>query len=115
MAEDEDGGSADEPEDGAEGGREPEEGDADHEEAGVERLLGDRVLADLDRVGRCWYIVCRFCARFWCGRVRDGFWFGVDWVQSGESEAVEGELSGAREVGRIDRGRCSRGSCIGLM
>ena len=51
VAEDEDGGGADEPEDGAEGGREPEKGDADHEEAGVERLLSDDVIADLYRVG----------------------------------------------------------------
>ena len=54
MAEDEHGGGADEPEEGAEGGRDPEEGDADHEEAGVERLLRDDVLADLYRVGR-WF------------------------------------------------------------
>lgn len=53
MSENEDGGGANEPEDGAEGGGEPEEGDANHEEAGVERLLGDRVLADLNRVGSC--------------------------------------------------------------
>ncbi len=53
VAEDEDGGGADEPEEGAEGRRDPKEGDADHEEAGVERLLGDNVLADLYWVGRC--------------------------------------------------------------
>lgn len=50
VAEDEDGGGADEPEDGAEGGREPEEGDADDEEARVERLLRDDVLPDRNRV-----------------------------------------------------------------
>lgn len=54
MAEDEDGGGADEPEKGTERGRDPEEGDADHEEAGVERLLGDNVLADLYWVRCCW-------------------------------------------------------------
>ncbi len=53
VAEDEDCGGTDEPEEGAEWGGDPEHGDADHEEAGVEGLLRDDVFADLDWVGRC--------------------------------------------------------------
>lgn len=52
VAKDEDGGSTDQPEESAEGRRDPEHRDANDEEAGVERLLRDDVLADLDWVGR---------------------------------------------------------------
>ena len=52
MSEDEDAGCAEDPEGGGEGRGDEEHGDADHEETGVERLLGDDVLADLDGVGR---------------------------------------------------------------
>ena len=52
MAENEDGGGTDEPEEGAEGGRDPEHRNADHEEAGVEGFLSDNVFANLYWVGR---------------------------------------------------------------
>ena len=57
---DEDAGRADYPEDGAERGREPEQRDADHEEAGVQRLLRHDVVADLHGLGGC-----RFAGREW--------------------------------------------------
>ena len=53
VAEDEDARGADEPEEGAEGRGPPEEGDADDEERGVERLLRDELVAHLHRLG-CW-------------------------------------------------------------
>lgn len=53
VSQDEDGRRADEPEEGAHGGRDPQEREADDEEAGVEGLLRDDVLADLHRLG-CW-------------------------------------------------------------
>lgn len=51
VGEDEHRGRADEPEEGHDRGRPPEEGQADHEERGVERLLGHDVFADLHRLG----------------------------------------------------------------
>lgn len=53
MSEDEEGRRADDPEDGAQWGREPEQRDADHEETGVEGFLGHDVLAELQWLWGC--------------------------------------------------------------
>ena len=47
VSEDEDAGCAEDPEGGGEGRGDEEHRDADHEEAGVEVLLGNRVIANL--------------------------------------------------------------------
>ena len=51
MREDEERGGADEPEERGERGREPEHREPDDEERGVERLLGDELVAHLHRLG----------------------------------------------------------------
>lgn len=53
MSEDEEGRRADDPEDGAQWGREPEQRDADHEETGVEGFLGHDVFAELQWLWGC--------------------------------------------------------------
>lgn len=59
MPEDEEGRRADDPEDGAQWGREPEQRDADHEETGVEGFLGHDVLAELQWLWGCGVPRCR--------------------------------------------------------
>jgi hypothetical protein len=53
VPEDKHAGRADEPEERAKRGGDPEERNADHEETGIERFLGDLCPGDVERLSTC--------------------------------------------------------------